>query len=306
VAAALDGCEVELVPVEADLSKLRARLLELRPDCAFNLCESIANDGRLESAVPLVLELMDVPFTGSPPEALGRAVEKHSLNLLLRKLGIPAPAGQLMHSAAQPCQLPFPLIVKPSREDGSIGISPRSLVHDARSLRAAVDEVISALHQPCLVEQYVEGREFAVSLLGWPEPEALPITEIDFSLLPPGAPRLVCYRAKWEPSSPEFRGTVPRLDAPLPAPLASRIRDVAAGAFRAAGLRDYGRIDIRLSADGVPWVIDVNPNCDLAPDAGFARAARAGGVEYAALVRRLVSLAMVRAEQAQPRMTETG
>src|SRR5260370_30722243 len=300
VAAALEGNEVHLVPVEADLSLLRARLVALQPDCAFNLCESIANDGRLESAVPLVLELMEIPYTGSPPETLGRALEKHAVNRLLQQHGIPAPAGRLLTSPDQGCDLPFPLMVKPSREGGALGISSRSVVRDASGLRRAAAEVIAALRQPCLVEPYIDGREFAVSLLGEPRPEVLPLTEIDFSLLPQGAPRLVCYQAKWHEGSPEFIGTVPRVDPALPEPLTARIRGVASAAFRAARLRDYGRIDIRLSSDGIPWVIDVNPNCDLAPDAGFTRAAQAAGIEYPALIRRLVGFAMARALPAAP------
>ena len=298
VAAALEGHDVALLPVEADLSRLRRRLEEFRPDCAFNLCESLLNDGRLESAVPLVLELMDMPFTGSTADALGRAVEKHELNQLLRARGVPAPAGQLFTSADARCELPFPLMVKPAREDGSIGISARSLVRSEGELRGAVEEVLTVLRQPCLVEQYVDGREFAVSLLGGPEPDVLPLSEIDFSLLPPGAPRLVCYRAKWDLESAECKGTVPRTDPDLPDALRSRIRDAARAAFRIAGLRDYGRVDLRVSADGVPWVIDVNPNCDLSPDAGFARAARAAGIEFPQLVRRLVAMALQRAAPA--------
>ncbi|HUJ28488.1 MAG TPA: D-alanine--D-alanine ligase [Myxococcales bacterium] len=303
VAASLEGHEVALVPVESDLSRLRARLLDFRPDCAFNLCESLANDGRLESAVPLILELMDIPFTGSPPEALGRAVEKHALNVTLRTHGVPAPPGQLLHGPDDRCELAFPLLVKPSREDGSIGISAKSVVRSQHELRAVVTEITSELRQPCLVEPFIEGREFAVSLLGWPEPEPMPLTEIDFSRLPPGAPHIVCYRAKWELESAECRGTVPRVDPALPDAAKARIRAAALGAFRIAGLRDYGRVDVRLSPDGTPWVIDVNPNCDLSPDAGFARAARAGGIEFPALVRRLLSMAISRSANAHERQT---
>ena len=298
VAEALEGHDVELAPVEADLSRLRRRLVEFRPDCAFNLCESLANDARLESAVPLILELMDIPFTGSSADALGRAVEKHSLNQLLRQSGIPAPAGQLMSHPDQRCDLPFPLMVKPCREDGSIGITSRSVVHDPAELRARVSEVVALLRQPCLVEQYVDGREFAASLLGGPEPEVLPLSEMDFSQLPAGAPHVVCYSAKWEAASPECKGTTPRLDPDLPEPLKARLRTVAAAAFRTTGLRDYGRVDLRVSDDGMPWVIDVNPNCDLSPSAGYVRAARAAGIEFPQLVRRLVAMAMSRSEAA--------
>jgi D-alanine-D-alanine ligase len=296
VAAALgeEGHEAHLVAVDGDLASLRARLLELEPDCAFNLCESLAGDARLESAVPLVLELVGIPFTGSPPEVLSLALRKDRVKQRLQSAGIPTPEGRVLSRPGDPCDLPYPLIVKPVREDGSMGISRASVVHDRQELERAVEAVVGSLRQPCLVEQYIDGREFNVALLGHPTPRVLPLSEIDFGALPPGAPHIVSYDAKWASGSVDDLGTVPVLHPSLPTTVAARVRRAAAEAFRAVGVRDYGRVDVRLARTGEPYVVDVNPNCDLSPHAGMARAAAGVGIDYGALVGLLVRYALRR------------
>jgi D-alanine-D-alanine ligase len=301
VASALTGTgyEAHLVPVDGDLIGLRTRLAELEVDCAFNLCESLAGDARLESAVPLFLELLGIPFTGSPPEVLSFALRKDRVKQRLEEAGIPTPAGRVLRAAGDPCDLPFPLIVKPVREDGSVGIWPTSVVHDAAGLASAVNAVVTKLRQPALVEQFIDGREFNVALLGHPTPRVLPLSEIDFAALPPGAPRIVSYDAKWTMGSVDDLGTVPVLLPVLPNALAARVRRVASEAFRAVGVRDYGRVDIRLGSTGIPYVVDVNPNCDLSPSAGIARSAAVVGIDFAALARLLVRYALRRRRAGQ-------
>ena len=290
-----DGAhEAHLVPVDTDLARLRARLLELEPDCAFNLCESLAGDARLESAVPLVLELMGIPFTGSPPEALSHGLYKDRVKRRLERAGVPTPPARVMASATDACDLPFPLIVKPVHEDGSVGITQRSVVFNEAELRERVGELTAQLRQPCLVEQYIAGRELNVALIGYPTARVLPLCEIDFSKLPPGSSPIVSYDAKWADGSEEWRGTEPVLHPQLPGNVAARVRKVAVEAFRAVGVRDYGRIDIRIAQNGVPYVVDVNPNCDLSRSAGMARSAAAVGIDYTSLIKLLVRYALRR------------
>ncbi len=293
-ALAESGHEAHLVPVDGDLAGLRATLAELDVACAFNLCESLVGDARLESAVPLLLELLGIPFTGSPPEVLSFALRKDRVKKRLEAAGIPTPQGRVLLRPADPCDLPFPLIAKPVREDGSVGIWPTSVVHDEAELRRAVDAVVSTFRQPCLVEQYVDGREFNVALLGHPTARVLPLSEIEFSGLPENAPRIVSYDAKWKTGSVDDLGTTPVLHPTLPPGVAARVRRVATDAFRAVGVRDYGRVDVRLAATGVPYVVDVNPNCDLSPNAGMVRAAAAVGIDYSALAGLLVRYALRR------------
>lgn len=296
VAAALSevGWDTHLVAVDGDLASLRASLTELEPDCAFNLCESLAGDARLESAVPLLLELLGIPFTGSPPEVLSFALRKDRVKARLEAAGIPTPPGRVLLASSDPCDLEFPLIVKPVREDGSVGISAASVVRDRTELDRAIEVATTTLRQPCLVEQFVDGREFNVALLGHPTPRVLPLSEIDFGRMPVDLPRIVSYEAKWASGSIDDLGTVPMLHPTLQNNVAARVRRAAADAFRAVGVRDYGRVDVRLAATGVPYVIDVNPNCDLSPQAGISRAAAAVGIDYGALVALLVRYALRR------------
>jgi len=297
VAAALnsDGAhDARLVPMGGDFAELRAQLDASPPMCVFNMCETLGGDARLETAVPTVLDLLGIPYTGSDANALSASLYKDRVKQRLARAGVPTPKGLLVKEPTDRCNLRFPLIVKPAQEDGSAGIWNRSVVHDRDSLQARVDEIISSFKAPCLVEQYIDGREFNVAILGYPQPRVLPLQEISFAKLPPGQHKIVSYDAKWRTGSVEDLGTQPVLHPDLPSSVAARLQRAATDAFRALGLRDYGRVDLRLSASGVPYVIDVNPNCDLSPDAGFARAANAVGINYAALARLLVSYALSR------------
>jgi D-alanine-D-alanine ligase len=281
------------------MHRLRCRLSEIEPDCAFNLCESLAGDTRLESAVPLILELLGIPYTGSPPEALSQALYKDRVKRCLLEAGVPTPAARVMSSPTDPCDLPFPLIVKPVREDGSVGITSKSVVYDDAQLRSVVAELVACFRQPCLVEAFISGRELNVALVGFPTARVLPLSEIDFSALPSDQPPIVSYAAKWEEGSVADMGTRPVLHPQLPSAVAARVRRAAVEAFRAVGLRDYGRVDVRLSPSGVPYVVDVNPNCDLSRGAGMARAAAAVGIDYGALIRLLVRYALRRRRATQ-------
>jgi D-alanine-D-alanine ligase len=300
VASALagSGYDPQLIGVDGDLAALRSKLLEHEPECAFNLCESLVGDARLESAVPLVLELLNIPFTGSAPEVLSFALRKDRVKQRLAAAGIPTPRGRVLTRRDDACDLVFPLIVKPVREDGSAGISRASVVNDSAELTRVVGSLIAAFRQPALVEEYVDGREFNVAMLGHPTPRVLPLSEIDFNGLPAGVPRIVSYEAKWAAGSVDDLGTVPVLHPSLPNAVAARVRRAAADAFRAVGVRDYGRVDVRLGASGVPYVVDVNPNCDLSPQAGMARAAAAVGIDYGDLAGLLVRYALRRRRSA--------
>ncbi|HLK88824.1 MAG TPA: D-alanine--D-alanine ligase [Polyangia bacterium] len=299
VAKALEanGCEWATLGVGADLHGAMAEVTAFGPDVVFNLCESLDGNSSLEPLLPMLLERAGVAYTGASPLTLGLSVHKHKAKDVLRGAGVPTPEALLMTTPdVSDVALPFPLIVKPVREDASVGITVDSVVHDAAALERQVTFVLARYRQPALVERYIEGREIYVSLLGRVEggAEMLPLYEIDFSEMPPGSPRIVSFDGKWVESSPEFRGTKPVPCEGLSPAALSRIAEVAATGFAAMELRDYARLDVRLAADGTPYVIDVNPNCDLSEGAGFARAARAAGLGYDDVVRRIVDLALLR------------
>jgi D-alanine-D-alanine ligase len=297
-ALARGGFVVDVLGVDEDLSAAMSAIGAFAPGAVFNLCESLSGDARFEPLLPLLLERAGIAYTGSPPLTLGLALHKQKAKALLRGAGVPTPdAVCLTAPDVSAVALPFPLIVKPSREDASVGISSQSVVHERADLERQVGAVITRYRQPALVERYIEGREIYVSMLGRRDGgiDLLPLHEIDFSEMPAGRPRIVSFAAKWDESSVEYRGTKPVPCAGLPDDAAERIAAVARAGFAAMELRDYGRLDLRLAADGTPYVIDVNPNCDLSEDAGgFARAGRAAGLGYDELIRRIADLALQR------------
>jgi len=289
------GFEVTVLQVGRDPTEIIPPLRARPTDLVLNLCESVGGDARGEMAIPCLLDLLGVPYSGSGPLALGLALHKDKAKELLVGRGVPTPPFQIVErlSSLEELTLPFPLIVKPSREDASVGVDFDSVVDDEKSLRDAVRRVLRSFKQPALVERFIPGREVYVSVLGNAPRTALPLSEIRFGNAFAGKPHIVSYRAKWETSSPECIDS-PSVPCTLPAEVQARAVETALAAFDALGCRDYGRIDLRLSDDGRPWVIDINPNCDLHPEAGFARSAAAAGVEYSALALRLVEVALER------------
>jgi len=277
-------------------------LLAMRPDAVFNLCESVCGDSRFEPLLPLLWEKEVIPFTGSGSLALSLALHKHKAKELLVARGVPTPGFLLVTSSdVGHVTLPFPLIVKPSREDASVGISASSVVRNREELALRVAHVLEHYRQPALIETYIEGREIYVSVLDQENrgPQAFPFYEIDFSEMPADRPRIVSFEGKWVEGSVDYVGTKSVPCAPLAAEVSARVTEAALAAFGALELRDYGRIDLRVSADGTPYVIDVNPNCDLSAEAGgYAKAARLGGMTYEQLVMRLVDLALARRNDA--------
>jgi D-alanine-D-alanine ligase len=268
-------------------SEILAAIGDHRPSVVFNLCEALDGDSRLEVHAAWLLARLGLPFTGSPYQALRHCLYKVEANQILARAGVRVPATVRVDSPDHLPAVSFPVIVKPEREDGSMGIERDAVVHDARSLRDRVAEVVERLHQPAVVQRYIHGRELAVSLLGWPAPRALPPGEIRFSGLPPGHPHILTFSSKWDPGSVDYLGTV-SVPAVLRPPELRRVAAIGRRAFEVLGLRDYGRVDVRLDERGVPYVIDVNPNCDLSADGGFGLAAARAGLSFADFLREIL------------------
>lgn len=304
------GYDARPVPVGDDVGGVMRAIERLAPVAVFNLCESLGGDNRFEALLPMLLDLGGISYTGSAPLALALALHKNKAKEVLRASGITTPRGACIASpsalaalldgpaggaADASGPLRFPLMAKPAREDASVGICSDSVARDPEALRARVTHLLERYQQPAIVEEYIEGREINVSVLARPDGslEVLPMSEIDFSAMPLDRPRIVSFEGKWVEGSDEFHGTRP-VPCVLPADVESKIKDLAVRGFAAMELRDYGRFDVRLTTDGVPFVIDVNPNCDLSEPAGFARAARAAGLTYDALILRITELALSR------------
>jgi D-alanine-D-alanine ligase len=272
-------------------------LTRMAPRFIFNLCEEINGDCELEMCVAGLLDLMGIPYTGAGPLALGLALNKFRVKHMLRAAGIPVPRGYLC-AVGQRLKMRalrrFPVIVKPVHEDASLGINANSVCRDLTQLEHQIAYIHDVYHQDALVEEYLDGREFNVSILGEHNARVLAISEIDFSRMPDGEPRIVCYRAKWDEDSEVFRNTVPVCPATIPARMEKRIKDMALRSSKVIGCRDYTRIDMRTDAGGNPYVLEVNPNPDLSPRAGYVRAARAAGMTYTDLISRITQSALER------------
>lgn len=280
--------------------RLLEDLDEARPDAIVNFVESVNGDARFEVAACWLFELSGIPYTGAGPRALGLSLEKPVAKAVLQAAGLPCAAGGVMASADAPLPaLRWPVIVKPSREDASNGISQDSVVEDEGALRRAVAKVVADFRQPALVEEYVDGREINVALLGdGAGLQVLPLAEIDFSGYPAGSRRIVTYDAKWNETSAEYRGSVSVAARELSPGVEESIRAIALAAHQAIGLRDYARVDMRLHPQRGPVVLEVNPNPDCSRGAGLALTAERAGIGHEELIQRIVRGALERGRRA--------
>lgn len=290
------GYSARLVPLGPDLAAFISEMQHLAPALAFNLCEGFWGESRQEMNVASLFELMRIPYTGATPLCLGLSQDKARTKDLLVRYHLPTPK----YTVARPGQhvlrthdMGFPLIVKPRAEDASLGITADSVVTSDKALRARVHFIHDVYRQDALIEEFIEGRELNVAVLGDKRFEVLPISEIVFEqgLVRP----IVSYDGKWLENSQEFAGTRPVCPAPLKSKEDILIRDVALRACKILECRDYARVDIRLR-DGVPYILEVNANPDISQNAGLARAARSGGLTYPALIERILDMAKQRKE----------
>lgn len=294
-----EGNAIVRVPVSAE-GRWVDRVRRGRFDVAFNMCEGIDGVADLEPPVISVLELFGLPYTGSSSYTTALCLRKHVVNALLSQASLPVPAWITLGRGSRIRSVGYPAIVKPAAEDASIGVEQRSVVRSARALKARVEAMLQTFDE-VIVQRYIEGREVNVGIVG---DTVLPIAEIDFSAMPKGMWRMVTYRSKWDTGSDEDLGAQPRCPADLPARTASEVRRVALEAWRLVGGHGYGRVDMRLDESGQPWILEVNANPDIAPDAGLARMARAAGIEYSTLVRTITELGLARKRDQQPQLEQ--
>ncbi len=193
-------------------------------------------------------------------------------------------------------RLKYPLLVKPAFEDASVGIENESIVSSAKELQTRVNYVIRYFDQPVLVEEFIEGRELNVAVLGDTKLRVLPISEIDFSRMPDHLYNIVSYQAKWDPKHESYHKTIPKCPANLPKKIEEQAKSIALHAFRVMGCRDYARIDMRFSKDKKLYVLEVNPNPDLTEGAGFMRSAAAAGLSYSQTLKKIILMALRRAK----------
>ncbi|MBI3752765.1 MAG: D-alanine--D-alanine ligase [Deltaproteobacteria bacterium] len=291
-----EGISTTLIPLRDDVEGFVKTLKTENADVVFNLCEGAMGKSAFEMNVAALLELFRFRFTGSGALTLGVALHKARAKAILAYYGIPTAKFFVISDlnsqlSTLGSQLSFPLIVKPVCEDASIGIDKDAVVKNMASLKKRVDYVIKNYKQPAIIEEYINGREFNIAVMGNHRPKTLPVSEIDFSQLSENNPKICTYEAKWVTDSPIYLKTPPVCPADISEELAQELCGIALKAYSVLGCRDYARVDMRMGEDGIPKLLEVNPNPDISPDAGFARSAAADGLGYSQLILEIVMMA---------------
>ncbi len=271
-------------------------LEKLDTDIVYNLFEGFPGHPASEPLVPQILAYRNIPFTGCSAEALRLGLNKAHAKVLLQAAGIPTPDFQLLNpEILHMFCLKFPCIVKPCGEDASHGITADSVVRNFAALKKRVRSVAETYGDEVLVERFLGGREFNATVLG--DGTVLPVSEIVYEL-EPSHPRLLTFASKWDPASPEYRGTRVVCPANVSPEDRERLASTALAACRALGCTGYARADMRMDEKGVLHVLEVNPNPDISPDAGAARQAAAAGMSYADFIESILRLAMKKEQHA--------
>ena len=289
------GHEATLHCLDGSVKSLHA-LTRMECDLVFNLAESFAGNDTADAAIAAYLELIGKRFTGAGSHGLLYAQDKAVAKKILEFHGLHTPVfarsyrGRLDFSH----DLEFPVIVKPAREDGSIGIEFNAVVNSIRELMERIDWLHANFDSPVLIEEYVEGREMYVGVIGNENPAGLPVVELDLSKLPEGTPRIAGAEVKWGKGTAAYRDTKSAVADNLPDDTVALMQQTAVAVFQALELRDYARIDMRLRPDGRIAVIEANPNPWLASKAEFAMAARKSGRTYSQLIGEIAELALAR------------
>jgi D-alanine-D-alanine ligase len=286
------GHETMLIPVQ--LGDVRWLQKIQRFDVVFNLCEGVNGMARYEDFAVAALDLARVPFTGASSWTVTIAHRKHVANTLLAAAGVPVPPFALVRNGQIPTGLKYPVIVKPSAEDASVGIDSGAVCATKKALKERIAKA-ERQYEEVMVQEYIHGREINVGFVG---SEMLPFSEIEFRNMPDGHWPIVTYAAKWDYGSPEDLATVPLCPAPLEPELQKKVGAVARAAWELIGQSNgYGRIDMRIAPNGQPYVLEVNPNPDISDDAGLSRMAKARGWEYDDLILKVVEEALARSER---------
>jgi D-alanine-D-alanine ligase len=283
------------IAVRGDLDRLEDELSSYSPrdTFIFNNCDGFNGDNMGAVQVIRVIERMGFAHSGSTADTVQLCIDKPRAKDLLQRSGVPTPKFQVFEKAKGAFALEFPVIVKPSIEDASMGIELGSVVTNQQDMFNRVAYIIDEYEQPAMVEQFVGGRELAVAMWGNKVIEILPIAEDDFSAIPDPLQHVLTYESKWKPESPFFNNIPSRIPAQLTRKEEQAIRKVAEATFRTVGLRDLGRVDIRFD-NRIPYIIDINELPDLSPDAGFWNQARVTGLSYPQMVERILTHAMKR------------
>jgi D-alanine-D-alanine ligase len=291
------GHEIQCFGFRDHIDQLVDGLRAQPSDVVFNLAERFRGESALDYTVASILDMLGLPYTGASSEGLMLARDKALTKKVLAYHGIliphfmVCPTGQ---AVSRPSDLRFPLIVKPLDEDASVGIAQSSVVRDDEALTTRIAFIHEKIATDAIVEEFIEGRELYVGVIGNDKPRALPPIEMVFKNEPNVEGRIATFKAKWSVKYRQSRGIENMVARDLPKSLVQRLSDVAVRTYKAAGLRDYGRIDVRLAHDDAIYVVEANPNPYLAEGEDLAWAAEEAGYPYHDLIEKIAEMAMGR------------
>jgi D-alanine-D-alanine ligase len=295
-----NGHDVFLIGFHDNLPRLLNLLEEFDPDLVFNSCESFMGKPRYDYAVTAILEMKGYRYTGSPPEALLLARDKAKSKKILSYHDIRVPrfkAYGIGQEIEPPSDIDFPLIVKPTHEDASVGIAQSSVVSDFESLRERIAFIHRTLHQPAIAEELIEGRELYVGVIGNRRLQVLPIVEMTFDKIPAPEKRIATHSAKWDLEYRNRWGIKNIFARRIGKKALEEINRAAEIAYRELELRDYARVDVRLTKDQKVYVLEVNPNPYISFGEDMANAAERVGMDYYEFIERIVDEAVARYEE---------
>jgi D-alanine-D-alanine ligase len=286
------GHEPFALPVSLNLAEFVRTIADLRPAIAFNLVETLTGRGSLIHLVPAVLDTLGLPYTGAGAEAMMLTSNKVLAKKWLRDSGLPTPPWFTPGEMDANPQIQGSWLIKSVWEHASVGLDEDSVIPEANldTVRAEMERRQSSLGGACFAEAFVDGREFNLSLLaGENRPEVLPPAEIRFDAYPPGKIRVVGYRSKWQEGSFEFNNTPRSFEfLATDASLIAEVKEFALRCWRCFNLRGYARVDFRVDREGRPWILEVNANPCLSPDAGFSAATLRAGLSFPDVLRRII------------------
>jgi len=289
------GHEVQTLGVHDDLGDIRRASTEWKPHIAFNLLEGFDDITIFDQNVVSHLELLKLSYTGCNPRGLVLARDKSLSKKLLAYHRIRVPEFEVIRTgrpSRRPKRLPFPLIVKSLTQEASIGISQASVVEDDEKLKERVTFIHESIGTAAIVEQYIEGRELYVGVIGNQALQALPVWELFFTNMPEDARRIATDRVKWNAKYQKKYGIDSGPATDLPEELTSDIQHLCKRAFRALELSGYARIDLRMDAAGNVWVLEANPNPQIAKGEDFAASAEKVGMSYETVLQRIINLGL--------------
>ena len=285
------GHSVVRLPLLPPLDEVRRKIGSLDVDVVFNVFEGFAGSPETEAMVAGMLAATGIPYTGSSPSALALTLDKPKTKELLIAAGIDTPRYQLLSpDTCVDFNLSYPCIVKPAAEDASHGVGPESVVSDSIQLAAQVAKICTNYGGRALVEEFIDGRELSTTIMGNRNPRVLSASEIVYSL-PPGMPQVLTFAAKWLPGDVYFDNTDPVCPAKVDDELMQRLSNVSLKAYRLAGCRGYGRVDMRVNSNGRPFVLEINANPDISLTSGATHQAEAIGLTYPQFIEKIMRLA---------------